>query len=61
MNYIDQKANLLIELDRYEKELICLVIIEKYKLISQNKIKYDEGMQEIIYAYEHISDVYETF
>ena len=60
MDNIDQKANLLIELDRYEEGInLFEFIIEKYsKLISQNKIKYDEGMQEIIYTCEHISDVY---
>ena len=60
MDNIDQKANLLVELNRYKEGInLFEFIIEKYsKLISQNKIKYDDGMLEIIYAYEHISDVY---
>jgi tetratricopeptide (TPR) repeat protein len=60
MDNINQKANLLVELNRYKEGInLFEFIIEKYsKLISQNKIKHDEGILEIIYAYQHITDVY---
>ena len=60
MDNINQKANLLVELNRYKEGInLFEFIIEKYsKLISQNKIKYDEGILEIIYAYQNITDVY---